>query len=373
MTRPRIFALLLLSAALAAPALAMPALPMHSPFGPFHAPPVGPHVSHPAPPDSGTYTVIDAPDAGTQSGQGTAVYGTNSSGTMAGDYEDSFANFYGFLRTPDGTFTEFAVDGGQTIAYGISDNGAVSGTYLDPNTNTWRGFLRTPTGKYQTFDPGDDNGTGIFDQGVNKSLTIVGDYTGTDGYYHSFFRLKDGALTEFDAPGGYDTDTWGINKGGTMSGNYAANGSYHGFLRAPDGTFTEFDAPGAAGPGTIADRINNKGWASGDYGDSIGAFHAFIRDPSGNFTEYDAPDAGKGNKQGTGGEGGINRHETVAAAYVDSSNVPHGYIRAKSGTLTEFDPPGSTYTETWDLNDSDNVVGDYIDSSGVYHGYLRTP
>jgi hypothetical protein len=98
-------------------------------------------------------------------------------------------------------------------------------------------------------------------------------------------------------------------------------------------------------------------------------FHAYLRDPTGNFTEFDAPDGGKG----IGADGGINRHVTVAGVYTDASNVQHGYMRRKNGPIVKFDPPGSTYTETWDINDSDVIVGDYIDSSGVYHGYLRTP
>ena len=320
-----------------------------------------------------TFTTIDVPGAGNASGQGTVAYAINSSGVIAGDFSDSAGNAYAFIRAPDGTFTAFGLYGGQTLAYGINDKGAVSGTYLDPNTNNWRGYKRTPTGKFQTFDPSNDNGNGIFDPGINNGSTVVGDYTGTDGDYHSFFRSNNGTLTEFDAPGATGTLAWGINKVGTISGSYDDLNGTHGYVRATGGTFTEFDAPGAGGFGTIADKLNNKGWVSGDYTDSSNVFHAYLRDPAGKFTEYDAPDAGNGYKQGTGGEGGINRNETVAAAYFDSSNVAHGYMRLKNGSLTEFDPPGSTWTETWDLNDSDVVVGDYIDSSGVYHGFIRTP
>lgn len=379
MTPARLIAALLLTAAFIAPASAMPTPIMRIPSG--LAPPFMTQneklarAAHPAalsPVQAAQFTTIDAPGAGTGSGQGTVAYAINSTGTIAGYYEDGSGNVFAFILA-NGSFTTFGVNGGQALAYGINDKGDVSGTYFDTNSGTWRAFLRTPSGKFKTFDPANDNGSGIFDPGINRASTIVGDYTGTDSAYHSFFREKGGTPTSFDAPGATNTLAGGINNGGTISGPYQDSNGYHGYLRAPDGSYTEFDAPGVGGLGTIADKLNNKGWVSGDYTDASNVFHAYLRDPSGNFTEYDAPDAGTGYRQGTGGEGGINRRVTVAAVYIDASNVPHGYMCKKNGSLVEFDPPGSTYTETWDLNDSNLIVGDYIDSGGVYHGYIRTP
>lgn len=344
MLRTSFVASLLLSSALAAPALAA------------------------------TYTVLNAPDAGTASGQGTIANEINSDGSVVGYYSDSSSNVYGFLRTPDGTFFEFAVDDGQTIAWGINEKGTISGTYMDPKTGLWHAFLAPRKGKFVTFDTADDNGaSGVFDQAINKSGTVAGDYQSVNGGYQSFFRKKNGTITGVAAPGATDTLAWGINNAGTISGNYDDAKGNHGFLRATDGTFTEFDAPGAAGSGTIADRINSKGSIFGDYTDSSNVFHAYIRDPGGTFKEFETADAGTGYHQGTAGEGGINRHGTVAAVYVDSSNVSHGYVRRKNGSITEFDPPGSTYTYVWDINENGIVVGDYVDSSGVYHGYIRSP
>lgn len=43
---------------------------------------------------------------------------------------DSGGNYHGFLRTADGAFTPFDVEGATSTAiYAINDKGAVAGTY----------------------------------------------------------------------------------------------------------------------------------------------------------------------------------------------------------------------------------------------------
>ena len=82
-----LIALLLLGCVFATPVLAAPAQPTQlAPFAAFAAPsrliPKVPHISRPAPPDSGTYTIIDDPNAGNGYGQGTFPYAINSSGSV---------------------------------------------------------------------------------------------------------------------------------------------------------------------------------------------------------------------------------------------------------------------------------------------------
>jgi molybdopterin/thiamine biosynthesis adenylyltransferase len=48
----------------------------------------------------GTFTMIDAPGAGTGVGQGTCAAGNNSAGAVAGWYVDANNVAHGFLRTP---------------------------------------------------------------------------------------------------------------------------------------------------------------------------------------------------------------------------------------------------------------------------------
>lgn len=329
------------------------------------------------------FTIVDAPGAGTASGQGTTTYDINSSSVVTGEYFDSGNDAHGFLRTPDGTYTTFDVDGAQTVPNRINDRGAVVGTYIDPNTGIWDGFLRTAGGKIEAFDP-EGNAGDLFVSGINRKGETTGFYSDASGVTHSFLRQRDGTLTEFDAPGAVSgTEAEGINDEGTIVGGYAdASGVYHGFIRAVDGTFSEFDAPSGTrddfpGPGTLAASVNKKGWIAGVYIDASNVWHGFARDPGGTITAFDAPDAGKGTDQGTAAVE-INSRDRITGWYLDSSSVYHGFVREKDGSIKEFDAPGAGTgpglgTLGLAINRYNVISGWDQDDNGVYHGFLRVP
>src|SRR5450759_772632 len=110
---------------------------------------------------------FDAPGAGTGAGQGTYAYEIMDAGAILGDYIDANGVYRGFLRTPDGHITEFDAPGagtgagqGTQPAYvsGMNPAGAVSGWYFDAN-GVYHGFLRTSDGTITEFDaPGAGQG-----------------------------------------------------------------------------------------------------------------------------------------------------------------------------------------------------------------------
>jgi hypothetical protein len=67
----------------------------------------------------------------------------------------------------------------------------------------------------------------------------------------------------FDAPGAIGTAAYAINPAGEIAGQYVdLSGVYHGLVRARNGAITEFDAPGAGtgpGQGTAVRGINPEG------------------------------------------------------------------------------------------------------------------
>jgi hypothetical protein len=67
---------------------------------------------------SGKLIEFDSPGAGTVPDlfQGTFPISINPSGQIAGNYVDANTVGYGFLRSPGGTFTTFAVPGQGTTA-----------------------------------------------------------------------------------------------------------------------------------------------------------------------------------------------------------------------------------------------------------------
>lgn len=134
---------------------------------------------------------------------GGGVHNINASGTSTGSYQTVSGDILAFVRSREGTLTTFeAPDAGTgssqgTGCYcwwgtneGLSDWGAVTGTYLDAN-NVFHGFLRKPAGTFVEFDapgadltPGDYNGT--VPDSMNDFGVITGFYVDASFIGHGF-------------------------------------------------------------------------------------------------------------------------------------------------------------------------------------------
>src|SRR5271157_6404788 len=101
-------------------------------------------------------TEFDAPVPGQL---GTYAYANNDEGEVVGFYTDGNVVPHGFLRTPAGKFVSFDAPGAGlgegldqgTVAYSINDLGVIAGQFEDP-FNNFHAFLRYPDGKFLTFD-----------------------------------------------------------------------------------------------------------------------------------------------------------------------------------------------------------------------------
>jgi hypothetical protein len=281
----------------------------------------------------------------------------------------------------------------------INNFGAITGTYFDAN-NVFHGFIRSPEGKFTTFDApeadttaGDFNGT--FPNGINDAGAITGFYADASGGTHGFLRSPEGAFTTFDVTGSTmgSTIANALNLEGAIVGFFAdQNGVFRPFLRRPNGTFTTWSVPGECntGPatgcfGSASTSINLFGAASSGYEDNLGNFvdHGLLRSADGKLTPFDVPGAGTGPYQGTGCPGcsrPINLFGANAGFVIDGKNVVHGYLRSRAGKITTFDAPGEgpqglgCFNDcSMGLNDFGAVTGSYLDAKNVFHGYLRSP
>jgi hypothetical protein len=246
----------------------------------------------------------------------------------------------------------------------ISAVGAVTGLYADAN-GALHGFLRAPNGTFTNIDPPGSGGS--FPSGINPEAAIVGYYCNAITC-HGFLRATGGTFTLIDVPDGVATFACCINPAGAVTGAYDdANFVGHGFLRAPNGTFTTFDAPGAVN-GTAPTAINLGGVIIGAYYDTNGVSHGFLRTGWGTFTTFDPPRSIYTNPTG------INLEGAITGYYQDASGVLHGFLRAWDGTFTTFDAPGSefqTYANAINLEGA--IVGYDQQASGGLHGFLRAP
>jgi hypothetical protein len=241
----------------------------------------------------------------------------------------------------------------------INNFGVITGYYLDAN-NVYHGFVRSPDGKFTSFqapwadtNPQDFNGT--LPNAINDAGAITGEYYDVNNEEHGFLRSPEGKFTTFDVPGGTagTTSPIALNLEGAIVGYYMdQNDGFQGFLRNPDGTFASWTAPGGCTStpsdgcfGTAAFGINVFGFIAGGSEDDSGNFvgHNLIRSPHGKFTLVTVPAAGTGPYQGTGSPGSsvpINVFGAIASYYIDANNLVHGYLRNPLGEITTYDVPG---------------------------------
>ena len=217
-------------------------------------------------------TKFDAPNSGTAPFSGTESLSINLFGTIAGDVTDNNGATHGFVRTPNGQFTEFDAPGASqtgatpcleggvgTCPIVINDLGVVTGFYGDLNV-VIHGFLRGPLGKIETFDvagAGSSVAQGTYAETLNDTGMVAGFIWDSNYLGHGFLRTPDGKSVTFDVPAA-GTDSFegtypqSINNLGSIVGYYTdSNFAKHGFIRTPNGTLTTFDAPNWECPSAV--------------------------------------------------------------------------------------------------------------------------
>jgi hypothetical protein len=167
------------------------------------------------------------------------------------------------------------------------------------------------------------------------------------------------------APGATETDTYGINNAGAITGDYVdSSGAQHGMILVGK-TVTRFDrsdCPNGAGATAIAAyAINVKnqvaGWCTAVSGSSVG----FVwNKTTKKFTNIKVPKA-------TAVQAiGINDSGWVVGDYTDSTGTQHGFL--KVGTkITTLDGPGVvSLSQAWSVNNKGVVTVFGANASGTY-------
>lgn len=292
-------------------------------------------------------------------GNQTAANVINNLGAVAGQHEDASGGTHAFVRAPDGTYTDFAVDGAiVTIPRGLSDDGGAGGRYDLPD-DTIHGFFRDPSGNITPFDA---PGLGAAEiNGMNASHEIAGTYfIDQNQNLGGFIRHEDGSFTRFQiegaTPGGVNVA--GIDAAGEVAGAYSdSNFARHGFFRTAKGKLLAIDAPGAGRgfqQGTDVLAINDKGWVAGSYTDANNVAHTYLlRKRGGRFEELGIPVSYRIAAVNDGGE--------IAGCFT-SGFRNHGFIRRLSGKMITFDLP-------W--GDSEDMCPESINDSGQVAGHIR--
>jgi|GEM_PF-1413967 probable HAF family extracellular repeat protein len=215
--------------------------------------------------------------------------GMNSGGTIVGTVNlPTSGRSDGFVR--------FAADGRTRLlnvpnstATSIShrnDVGVQVGAFTPTGSNNQRGFVNSGT-KFQSVTfPGAQS---TFLKGINRFGTIVGDYLGTDGHFHGF-RLKNGQFSSIHPNGATDTFVNGINDNGIIVGNFFTGGvDSNGFVRSSTGGITTLNFPGEVGfGGTTLNDISNSGQIVGTVWTSSDTRASFVH-KNGKFETFSVP------------------------------------------------------------------------------------
>ena len=144
----------------------------------------------------------------------------------------------------------------STQPAGINNHGEVVGAYLDA-AGVPHGFLRDRDGNYTTVDVRDAVVTLVFD--LNDQGQMAGTYIDSGGRVRGFRRDRSGEVTTIDAPGAVQTRVRGINNRGQIAiDTVDAQLVHHGFL-FDKGRFTEIRPRGAAGNGSLATDVDDRG------------------------------------------------------------------------------------------------------------------
>jgi uncharacterized membrane protein len=282
--------------------------------------------------NAGIFVTFDVPGA-----TFTGPKAINNSGAITGGYFDAAGLIHSFLRTSDGTITPFDAPGATcsptqnfcTLAFGINPAGTIVGAVAtNADFSAGQGFLRTANGTFTEFAPPFAEVTEAF--AINPDGVAAGPFLSSKGGVHGFLRAPNGTFTTFDPLGSVFTQPNAINPAGTITGWFLdVRGVMHGFLRTSDGTITEFDAPSSLSnfPGTEPNGINPAGTIVGNFFSSdFSASHGFLRAPNGTFTVFDPPDSLFTFVPGGPG-GAFNPAGTVTGNFTPpDSSVVHGFV-----------------------------------------------
>jgi hypothetical protein len=296
-----------------------------------------------------TYVTFDAPGA---------LYGTNPSaishGNVTGLYEDS-TSIHGFLRTPDGTITEFDPSGStSTYPAAINSSAEIVGSFNSAAGST--AFVRTPDGTITNLP------LGQHPYGINDKGYIVGaDFVSNRG----FVINRKGKTKTFRAHGSDQTVANAIDSDGNVAGvYYDKSDAPHGFERLANGKITNFDVTHAVQ--TVASSIAN-GAIAGTYQDASGISHGFVRSANGEIATFDAHASSSTTALS------IDEKGYVTGTYKDANGDDHGFVRSPQGKVTTVDYPGATETFADGIDSSQSITGAWSESTeGGGHGFIRT-
>jgi probable HAF family extracellular repeat protein len=225
---------------------------------------------------NGVMKIVDYPRQGPV---GTYFYQANQKGQVAGGYYDNAGIAHALIYDVETRKFKVLPDiPGATIslAGGITDDCVLAGNYTtDPaQTDNYVAWIFGGGRYHDSVDPASDQAIfGTITQELNDHYDLVGYYLDANNVAHGFLKPLHGPYIPIDIKGADNTEAYGINNHGVITGRYMTNGTRHGFL-LHDGRVITIDVPGATQ--TWVTAINDDGVIGGFYEDAAGNYHGYV-------------------------------------------------------------------------------------------------
>lgn len=276
-------------------------------------------------------------------------------------------------------FTDFDASGvsSGTTVNGISNTGAVVGSYLNSDGTKTTNFSGTPDALTQLNLS--TTGT-VSANGINSSGLVVG----SDGSNGAFLLDSTNGSGPTTLPLADSTETsqmaFGVNDKGTIVGQYTrADKTMSGFVDTA-GSFTALDPAGVV-TSTSAQGINNNGLVVGFYapaGNSLTSQGFSFNPQTGVYTTFADPSV---SDLSFTQFLGINDSGEAVGYYQTTTGIQHGFLyntNAASDPYTFLDDPnvspdGSSIMQITGITDSGEIAGFYTDGNGTQFGFTANP
>lgn len=237
--------------------------------------------------------------------------GINRYGTIVGFVNVFTGHGEGFIRFSNGATTVYkAPNSSDTAIRHRSDLGVDVGWFTPAGSTVSKGFVASGSQFQSVTFPG---ARGTFITGINKYGSLVGDYLGSDNHFHGF-KLKNGQFTSIHPNGAVDTFVNGINDSGVIVGAFNTGGAdNHGFV-VRNGVISTLDFPHEVGfGGTTLNDISNSGVIVGFVWTGSDTREAFLH-KSGAFEIINVPHARLTDANGISNLNVITGHAVVVSS-----------------------------------------------------------
>jgi probable HAF family extracellular repeat protein len=308
----------------------------------------------------------DVADLGTLPGGGNSwAYGISENGLVAGSAYSTTAGVNHAFLYSNGTMQDIGTiaGGGDCWGFGVNDSGQVAG-YAFSSGGQFSYAFAYSGGTMVQLTP---TGVGSYAYGINNSGQVVG--VNSDTFLYNCNTKAMQVLG--NPPGGAGSAGLGINEGGQVVGSYVtSSGATHPFLYSAGGWTDLGTVPFA--PGAIADAISDSGQVAG-YTSYNSGRHVFLCS-GGTMQDLGAPPAPFNVELRP-----MSINDSGKVVGWSESNT--GDLRAfisNNGTLADLNTmisPSSGWTleMATGINNSGEICGYGINTNGDTHALLLTP